>query len=165
MAPDQDVRLLAAQLETYWVEIGRFFLSRRARSRLQKGVAAEMSPIQLQAVDSLADGPLRVGELAERLGLAESSVSRLVDRLTALGLTARRPLAADRRVVEVELTKGGRSIVAAVARRRRDYLIDILNALEPDEREELVRLFSKVVAVQAEQETDQRTSTRIERSS
>jgi hypothetical protein len=42
--------------------------------------------------------------------------------------------------------------VTAVEQRRRDYLTDILKTLEPTEREELVRLFSKVAAAQAEQE-------------
>jgi DNA-binding MarR family transcriptional regulator len=152
MTRSQDVRFLAAQLETSWVEIGRFFLSRRAPARVQTGIAAELSPIQLQAVGLLAEHPLRIGELADRVGLAGSSVSRLVDRLNSLGLVARRHLPTDRRVVEVELTNEGRSVAGHVARRRREYLTHILETLEPREREELVRLFEKVASVQAQQQ-------------
>jgi DNA-binding MarR family transcriptional regulator len=155
-AQDQDIRLLAAQLDTSWVEIGRSFLSRRAPARVQTGIAAELSPIQLHALGLLAEQPRRVGELAGSLGLADSSASRLVDRLESLGLVDRRHLATDRRVVEVELTKDGRALAAETARRRREYLTVILDALQPGEREELVRLFKKVASMQAHEPSSSR---------
>jgi DNA-binding MarR family transcriptional regulator len=145
---DDDLRLLAARLDTDWVEIGRFFLSRKLRSTLHHGVAAELSPVQLQAIALLAEEPHRVGALADRLGLAESSATRMVDRLEEQGLTARRVLPADRRSVTVDLTPAGREVAERIAEGRRSYLTGILEALEPLERGELVRLFAKVAAAQ-----------------
>jgi hypothetical protein len=48
--------------------------------------------------------------------------------------------------VAVELTPEGRDIAARIADGRRSYLMGILEALEPGERGELVRLFAKVAA-------------------
>ncbi|MGR7001234.1 MarR family winged helix-turn-helix transcriptional regulator [Yinghuangia aomiensis] len=56
-----------------------------------------------------ADGELRMQELADRLGLNQSSVSRLVARLEADGLTRRDLCANDRRGVYSVITDTGRA--------------------------------------------------------
>jgi DNA-binding MarR family transcriptional regulator len=137
---------LLAELDRSWVELGRSFVRRRQPAIGTK--VPELSPIQMQALSQLADHPLRVGQLAERLGLADSTVTRLVDRFEALGLVVRASQPSDRRSVTAQLTLLGRRTADMLARRRRAYLTDVLEALEPDERAELVRLFAKVVAVQ-----------------
>ena len=43
----------------------------------------------------------------------------------------------------VELTAAGAELVDEIARRRRDFFRDVLRALEPGEREELVRLTAR----------------------
>jgi DNA-binding MarR family transcriptional regulator len=151
-----DVERAAAELDAHWVEIGRFFLSRKLRSKLHHGVASELSPVQLQAIAVLAEAPLRVGELAERLGLAESTATRLADRLEGHRLVVRRVLPADRRSVAVGLTPAGRKVAEGVARGRRAYLTEFLQPLEPQERGELVRLFAKVASAHAEKEERER---------
>ncbi|NUU20689.1 MAG: MarR family transcriptional regulator [Streptomycetaceae bacterium] len=55
------------------------------------------------------DGELRMQELAERLGLNQSSVSRLAARLEADGLTYRDLCPADRRGVYTVITDKGRA--------------------------------------------------------
>ncbi|MBI3647586.1 MAG: MarR family transcriptional regulator [Actinobacteria bacterium] len=154
----------AAELDALWVEIGRFFLSRKLRSKLHRGVASELSPVQLQAIAVLAEASVRVGELADQLGLAESSVTRLVDRLEGHRLVVRRVLPTDRRSIAVALTPAGRRVAEAVARGRRAYLTEMLEALEPSERGELVRLFAKVASAQAEKEERER-GTKVRRTS
>lgn len=57
---------------------------------------------------SAADGELRMQELAEALGLNQSSVSRLVGRLDAAGLTRREMCPNDRRGVYTAITEQGR---------------------------------------------------------
>jgi DNA-binding MarR family transcriptional regulator len=151
---------LVAELEHLWVELGRSFVRRRQPGAERSSHAADLSPVQLLALAQLAE-PLRVGELADRLGVAESTATRLVDRLAALGLVARSPGAEDRRSVAVQLTLRGRRTAERVAEGRRAYLAGILAALEPGERRRLVHLFAKVVAVQAERErADDRPSHR-----
>lgn len=151
----------AAELDSYYRDIWRNFSSRKARTRLQQGAAAELSPVQLQALALLGEGPMRIGALAEGVGLAESTVTRLVDRLERHGLAAREVSSEDRRVVTVKLTPAGKRVEQAAARRRLDYLVGILESLDPSDRDELVRLFAKIAAVQADAAPATRTRRRI----
>ena len=88
---------LAAELLPHWDRFFRFLLNRRLRSTLYRGVAGDLTPAQLQALGALGRSDLRMGDLAQDLGLAESSVTRLMDRLVAAGLVERRSSAEDRR--------------------------------------------------------------------
>src|SRR6266581_8164238 len=135
---------LADRLAAHWEELNRFVLDRKVHSSLYRGPAGDLSHIQLAALTVLADGDIRMGDLAARLGLAESSVTRLVDRLEAAGLADRRPAAGDRRCIEAGLTAEGRKVMRKVRAERRDFLREILETLEPAERGELVRLFGRV---------------------
>ena len=62
-------------------------------------------------------GPRRISALAESEGVAQPSMTELVNRLVRDGLVARAPDPADGRAVTVALTEAG---AAAVDRRRRD---------------------------------------------
>ncbi|MGV9303088.1 MarR family winged helix-turn-helix transcriptional regulator [Nonomuraea sp. NPDC003727] len=59
-------------------------------------------------LSAAADGELRMQELADLLGLNQSSVTRLVGRLEASGLTRRDLCAKDRRGVYTVITEAGR---------------------------------------------------------
>jgi DNA-binding MarR family transcriptional regulator len=139
----------ASELDVHYRDIWRSFSSRKARTRLQQGIASELSPIQLYALVLLGEEPLRIGALADKLGLATSTVTRLVDRLERMGLAVRHVSDSDRRAVTVKLTSMGKRAEASAAKRRLDYFIDILTSLVPAERKELVRLFAKIASVQA----------------
>lgn len=65
-----------------------------------------------------AEGPRRVGALAEDLGVNQSNASRLVDRLVGQGLVERTRDSADRRASLVALTPAGRSTLAVVHEHR-----------------------------------------------
>lgn len=66
-----------------------------------------------------------IGELAERLQSHHHGVVSLVSRCEKLGLVYRRKGEADRRVVEVHLTPAGEKIVAQLARKHRDELLNM----------------------------------------
>jgi DNA-binding MarR family transcriptional regulator len=102
-----------------------------------------LTPTKLRALDVLAEESVRVGELADRVGVDDTTATRLVDRLVASGLVERRDLPGDRRVTVVGLTPSGVALVGQVASRRQRFFCDVLTALEPDERMELVRLTAK----------------------
>ena len=61
-------------------------------------------------------GELTMNELSERMNLAGSTMTRVVDKLVAQGLVARSRDDADRRVVRVELTDRGRELRAEMER-------------------------------------------------
>jgi DNA-binding MarR family transcriptional regulator len=87
---------------------------------------------------------LRMGELADRLLLSKSGITRLADRLEKQGLIARRRCDDDGRGYFAELTESGRDLIAAArpghleAVRRR-----FLNRLEPSEIDELGRIWAR----------------------
>lgn len=82
-----------------------------------------------------AEGPLRSGVLAERLGIHQSTFTRTADRLVAQGWIRRVPNAESRREVLVDLTDAGRDLVVDVMEARRTELQRILADTSPQERE------------------------------
>lgn len=77
-------------------------------------------------------GGLRIQELAEALGLNESSVSRLADRLEQAGLTERCVCEDDRRGVYAFITDAGAARVEAAAPTYRAQLADALDQAAAD---------------------------------
>ncbi len=144
---------LAAQFQDAWDEMAGFVLNRKLRAAEFHG--ERLDPSQLRALAVLDAGELGMRDLADRLGLAESSVTRLVDRLEAAGLAERHAAGPgeDRRRVHVRLTGDGGAFVTRVRAAEREFLKEILESLEPAERVELVRLFAKVAARLRERET------------
>jgi DNA-binding MarR family transcriptional regulator len=68
----------------------------------------------MRCLDWLSDRRLTAGELATATGLRPAATTALIDRLEAKGLVRRRPSAADRRRVEIEMTEEGASLVWSV---------------------------------------------------
>ena len=135
---------LAGELDRHWIELGRFMASRRMRSSVYAGAMRDLSAAQLQALVLLAESELRMSELAARLGVAESTATRLVARLEATKLVRRRSSEPDRRAVVAELTPAGRRMAGELGTSRRQFLSEILATLEPEDRREFVALFAKV---------------------
>ena len=135
---------LAAQLDAHWMELARFVTSRRLRSSVYSR-GADLPAAQLQALSLLAtEDHLGMSELAERIGVAESTATRLVDRLEAAGLVERRTSPPDRRRVVAELTPAGRKLAVELDESRRQFLAELLVMLPAGDRRELVRLFAKL---------------------
>jgi DNA-binding MarR family transcriptional regulator len=139
---------LSAELAEHWSTLARTFGSRKLSASLHPVLARKLSPASLQALHLLAHGePPRISALARELGLDESTVTRLVDKLESLGLAERHDAAGDRRSTVVWLTAEGRKAVASMHEQRRVFLAEVLSALEPEEREEFVRLTAKAAEV------------------
>ncbi|MGA5700135.1 MarR family winged helix-turn-helix transcriptional regulator [Peterkaempfera bronchialis] len=112
---------------------------RGAALRLAYGLripAAEhgLTPTRLAALVALAaHGPLRVGDLARRLGTSAPSVSRLLDILVDADLVARRADPVDQRAALLVLTPGGTAVLDAVCRESLDRLTAPVTALPADD--------------------------------
>lgn len=74
-------------------------------------------------------GPQRTSDLADELGIASSTATRLVDRLAHKGFVDRRQGQTDRRSVWLTLTETGKQLVGEAMNRRRAELIPLLRAL------------------------------------
>jgi DNA-binding MarR family transcriptional regulator len=147
MPESKDKGLLAKQADellSHWLELGRRMLSRKLASSFCPEFAGKLSRGQLHGLMVLSEaGEPRISELARSLSLDESTVTRLVDRLEAEGLAARRPSSADRRSTIVVMTKAGREVVDCAHEHQRELMTEVLHALEPAERAEYVRLTAK----------------------
>jgi DNA-binding MarR family transcriptional regulator len=125
-------------------ELTHLLLSRRLSAGLYRRIAGGIPPVQLQALTVLAAGDVRMHELARRLGLATSTVTRLVDRLEAAGLAERRSERPDRRSVLVGLSTSGSQALHAVRKRLRAFLGELLTGLPPHDQGEFLRLLAKL---------------------
>ena len=100
----------------------------------------DLTMAQLKAMMALsALGPLSVGGLGRRLGMAEPSASLLVDKLHAQDLVARRGDPSDRRRTLVELTENAQALVARLQEVRDERLTELLARLDDDDLRALER--------------------------
>jgi DNA-binding MarR family transcriptional regulator len=139
----RELKPLADELSQYWHELGAVLRSRRLLASLHPGLARQLTPSKIRALTLLANGGLRIGELADGVGVDDTTATRLVDRLEAMGVAERRSALGDRRATTVELTRAGEELVAGIAAQRQLFFCDVLAGLEPEERTELVRLTAK----------------------
>jgi DNA-binding MarR family transcriptional regulator len=84
-------------------------------------------------------GPLRSGDLAERVGVHQSTLTRTANRLVDAGFITREVGSASRREVIVDLTGEGRALVLDVMARRRRELARILHGAGVADRRVIVR--------------------------
>jgi DNA-binding MarR family transcriptional regulator len=85
---------------------------------------------QYRALVVLASrGPQRPTELAERLGVHPSTITRLCDRLVAKRLVHRSESPSNRRETSIRLTPKGHRLVDAVTARRREEIAAIAAAV------------------------------------
>jgi DNA-binding MarR family transcriptional regulator len=86
----------------------------------------------LSRLAAAEQGGMRIAELAEALGLNDSSVSRLADRLEQAGLTERCVCTDDRRGVYAFVTDAGHARLAAATPTYRHQLAAALDAAAAD---------------------------------
>ncbi len=90
------------------------------------------------------DGPLRLGDLADRMGTSAPTASRAVDALEQLGLANRAPAPADRRALSIGLTETGRALFDDRYIRAAVAFEPASAALSNDERRELLALLERM---------------------
>jgi DNA-binding MarR family transcriptional regulator len=93
-------------------------------------------------MDLAAFGPMRQGELASRLQLEKSTVSRLVRQMEADGRIQRRCDRQDGRAILIRLTRQGRETAARIAQARQEKFARILSAIPEDKRSTVVKAIS-----------------------
>ncbi|NMO89515.1 MarR family winged helix-turn-helix transcriptional regulator [Actinomycetospora sp. TBRC 11914] len=102
-------------------------------SRALEALGAEVSLTQFRLLRVLAElGESPSAVVAERLGSAASSVTRLADRLEDSGHLVRRRERPNRSVVRLELTPAGHDLVTRVEEGRRRELTALVDRLAAD---------------------------------
>lgn len=81
----------------------------------------------------LEDGDLTIGELSNKINLAFSTTTDLVDRMEKNVLVERKRDTKDRRVVRIHLLEKGREIIQEVIEKRQVYLAEVLKEMSSKE--------------------------------
>ncbi|MCV2218023.1 MarR family winged helix-turn-helix transcriptional regulator [Thauera sp. Sel9] len=115
------VLIRTAQRHSQWIE-------------RQSGVTGA----QLWVLQELIESPgLRVGELAKRMALHQSTASNMVDRLETSGLIRKERTSADQRVVRLYLTDEGQAMLGRAPSPARGVLVEGLRLLDAEELQRL----------------------------
>lgn len=126
----------------------RFRMLIRAAQRHSNWVErqAGVSGAQLWAMQEIADGEgVRVGELADRMALHQSTVSNLLDKLEGEGLIARQRKSADQRVVTVVLTDSGKERLERAPHPTRGLLPESLRQMPVEDLEVLEKQLDRLL--------------------
>jgi DNA-binding MarR family transcriptional regulator len=125
-------------------------------------VAVSLAPVlehvtlpQFRALVLLSGlGPTRIGALAQRLGVHQSTFTRTTDRMVEAGIVRRLDNPVNRREVLVEATEAGLAYVEEVTERRRLAIVQILARLDAEERDTVRRALEVFARAAGEPSTD-----------
>lgn len=116
---------------------------------MQRLTAPGITPARMRALRFVArsEKPVRMGGLAERLGIVPRSATTLVDELSEAGWVRRFTDPDDRRATLVEVTQEGQKMLEQANRVRRTVAAEMLSGLSGDELGKLRKLLSAAVDV------------------
>ena len=114
-------------------------------------VAEEVTLTQYRTLVVLASrGPQNLAGLADAVGVAPATATRMCDRLVRKDLIRRRTERDDRRQLRVALTVKGRSLVDAVTGRRRQEIARIMNEIPVEQQAVLVQALGRLASAAGE---------------
>lgn len=89
---------------------------------------------------------IRLGQLADALVVQRPNMTKLIKRLEGQGLLRRLPAPNDRRLIELDLTDAGRTLVQRVWREFHAHDAEGLAVLSPEEQRLFVQTMHRVLA-------------------
>ena len=112
-----------------------FIIKKRGRDIL---VDFGITSPQFNALLTLSDHPnITMGDLCEKLFLACSTATDLIDRMEKNGFLERARDSQDRRVIRLSISEKGRDVINEVIAARQRYVASILEKLTDEETEQL----------------------------
>ncbi|RNF41275.1 MarR family transcriptional regulator [Planococcus salinus] len=104
-----------------------------------------ITPPQFVALQWLFEhGDMTIGDLSNKMYLAFSTTTDLVDRMEKNELVVRIREEQDRRVVRIKLLKEGERIIEEVIKERQGYLQNVLSGFDEKEVEQFAFLLEKL---------------------
>jgi len=95
---------------------------------------------QLSVISILVkNGEQKVSDISEKIGLSDSTVSGILDRLEQKGIIERKRKKEDRRVVQICLSKGSQKICQEFHRKRDEYFAHLLKKLSVQEISDIIK--------------------------
>jgi len=115
----------------------------------------DLSTSQLLVMELLAGrGEMTVGGIAERVGLAQGTVTTMVDRLEARGLLSRRRGNSDRRTVKVDVTERGRGLLAKAPAALQTRFLENLRELKTWEKTAILAALQRLADLMEAEDLD-----------
>jgi DNA-binding MarR family transcriptional regulator len=137
---------VAASVATSWRELRRGASMQRVRQVLYEGLPVELDMGQADTLALLlAAGSARMRDLADALRVDRSTATRAADRLVDAGLARRSSASEDGRGVVLEPTPEGEAVYEAVIARYRQFLLEVLDGFDADERVALAALLARFI--------------------
>ncbi|HST85468.1 MAG TPA: MarR family transcriptional regulator [Kineosporiaceae bacterium] len=127
-------------------------LARLTRVLRRGGDLAGLGPGSISALATLVrSGPMRLGDLALREGVAPPTLTRIVGALEESGYVVRAPDPDDRRATRVQATDSAIELVAGVGLGRVSRLRDRIETLDDDDLRALLRAIPVIEALAADE--------------
>jgi DNA-binding MarR family transcriptional regulator len=112
---------------------------------VESAVSHALSPSKVQILRLLGRrGPQMPSQVAKFLGVTKSAVTQIVDSMVRDKLLTRRTAQADRREVNIQLTKKGRDLYLAVTRAQRHCVRNMLRQIADQDAERWIETLNEV---------------------
>ncbi|MDP2857907.1 MAG: MarR family transcriptional regulator [Bacillota bacterium] len=140
MRDDPDFGGYVAEIENV-LRMVSIIIRKRGRDILEN---FNVTPPQLNALNFLRHGILTMGELGQKMYLACSTATDLIDRMERNGLIQRERDTSDRRVIRLKMTVKGNEVIDEVLNARKRYLAGVLAKVASEDRKALVDNLHKI---------------------
>ncbi|WP_411841940.1 MarR family winged helix-turn-helix transcriptional regulator [Salinicoccus sp. HZC-1] len=106
----------------------------------------ELSPLQFVALQWAGDKEgITIGELSNRLYLAHSTTTDIVDKLENGGFVKRQKYEKDKRIVLILMQDKGHQVISEVIDKRISYISEITNHLSAEEKSMLPDILESIL--------------------
>ena len=113
----------------------------------------EITPPQFNALWHLDEsGAITMGELCQKMYLACSTATDLIDRMERNELIERQRDTNDRRVIRLHITAKGREVIGQVMQARRQYLSGILTKMSDEDKSRLIEALDQIHGLMIDEE-------------
>lgn len=139
-----DSRRILDQLDEVLLEVRHLFRSPDFRRLVLRSVEVELSTLRLlRAVERHPSDP-SVSEVADTLGIDQSTASRQIEQAVKAGYLTRQRCANDARRSKLTLTADGTAVLADASRNRLDALGQVTADWSDQDLRDLVRLLNEL---------------------
>lgn len=108
-------------------------------------IEVDITPLHFEILRLLEkEGKLHVAEIGEKLQVAKAQMTHLIDRLSALNMVERKTDIADRRTVNITLTRQGRAFLEEHKSRLVCTAMETMSRLTDEELEDLAGTLKKL---------------------
>lgn len=126
-------------------EIVPTFLKEFSRMQIDELYKGKITLPQFLILDFLdRNGPSNMKNLAQLMRVTTAATTGIVDRLVKSGYVKRGYDSSDRRVIKINLTDKGESLVRNVNQRRRQMVIKIFSKLPESDRRDYLRIITQM---------------------